>query len=93
MSPRLVPDVGDYRTELARTDASQIVPLRPAERSAGCKAVAIREPGARPLQALQESWEIENGRQLEHDVHVIGNDAKLEQPRPMTRGLSREEAA
>lgn len=89
----LVPHVFDDRAELAHSDTPEVVSFRPAQRRPGEQAVAVGEPSAGSFEPLDEAGDVDDRRQLQDDVDVIGDDAGLDEPRPVPLCLARENAA
>src|SRR5439155_23258600 len=64
----------------------QVVAVRPPQWGARHHSVTVREPRAGNLQPLNEPWNVDVGRELENQVHVISHDPELHQSSPVTQG-------
>ena len=51
------------------------------------EAVPVYESGACPLEALNQAWDVDHREQLEHEVHMVSDDSRLENARPVALRL------
>ena len=74
----LIPHVGCDAGKLADADRAKVVALFPPETSPPRVAVAVRDPRARALEALDQPRRVVDGRQLEQEMDVIAHDPDLD---------------
>ncbi len=78
MSLVLPANVPDRSSQIASPQRPKIVTVGPAESRSGHDAVPIRDPRTRALQALDQTGNIDAGRQLQDQMQVVPNDSHLD---------------
>jgi len=87
----LIANVRRDAWKLADPHRTEVVALVPAEAAPPRVAIAIRDPRARALEALDESRRVVDGRQLYQQMHVVAHDPHLDDPRAVPLGLGEQE--
>ena len=80
MSRRLCPYVSYRPRKIPNAQRSQIVSVRPPQASARHHAVAVGNAGTGALQSLNESRDVDAGREFQHQVQVVSHDAEFDHP-------------
>jgi len=82
----LRPHVSNGALQVSHTQRPQVVAVRPPQWGAGHHAVAVRYARARTLQPLNEPCNVDVGRELENQVHVVSHDPELDLSGSVTPG-------
>ena len=90
MALRLVLEIGSGGVEPAGRDRSQIVSVRPAQPPPS-HAVSVGDAGAGALEFLDQPRDVHDGAEPGEHVHVVGDDARGDDLRPVSGGDRRQE--
>jgi len=86
----LMPHVIRDLRQLLESYRSQVIARVPSQRLVARMAVAVGESRACALEPLDESWNVECGRELEQQMDVIRDDSDLDHPRVVAFDLGEE---
>src|SRR2546422_8851109 len=76
--------------QLLESYRSQVIARVPSQRLVARMAVAVCESRACAFEPLDESWNVECGRELEQQMDMIRDDSDLHHPRVVAFDLGEE---